>query len=163
MRKRRADGLRMPQPGAVRPSRLRLRRSQHPVRPLGRGIWRQRDQQNKYLSIGFFVAALGLWGLAVTVPNAFKSGDVVSAAKTNANFNALKSSVEALEAEVGSLINRVATLRRKPDPARQAFTGCRRQLHPAFRGSARILLLADEWRADGRRRVFQLFRRQHNR
>ncbi|GEM90783.1 hypothetical protein [Oceanithermus desulfurans] len=57
-------------------------------------------QKTKYVLIGLFISALGLWGLAVTVPNSFSSGDVVSASKMNENFQALKSAVDALEAKV---------------------------------------------------------------
>ncbi len=55
--------------------------------------------KTKYVLMGIFISALGLWGLAVTVPNNFSSGDVVSAAKMNENFQALKAAVDALEAK----------------------------------------------------------------
>ena len=57
-------------------------------------------QKLKYTLLGFLVAALGLWGLAVTIPNTFADGDVVSSSKMNENFQALKGAVEALEAKL---------------------------------------------------------------
>lgn len=51
----------------------------------------------KYFFLGGFIATLGIWGLAVNIPNSFKAGDVVSASKINENFSSLKTSVDALE------------------------------------------------------------------
>lgn len=64
----------------------------------------------KYVFLGIFLASLSLWGLAVTVPNSFNSGDVVSAAKINANFNALKTAIASLETEVANLNSKVSSL-----------------------------------------------------
>jgi hypothetical protein len=50
------------------------------------------------LVIGFAVGSLGL-ALAVTIPNAFTSGAVISSSAVNANFTALKTAVDALEAK----------------------------------------------------------------
>jgi hypothetical protein len=61
------------------------------------------SQKLKYALLGFLAAALGLWGLAVTIPNTFSGGEVVSAAKMNANFQALKDAVDTLEAKVAAL------------------------------------------------------------
>ena len=47
---------------------------------------------------GFAFTVLGV-ALAVTIPNAFTSGQVVSSAQVNANFTALKTAVDALEAK----------------------------------------------------------------
>ena len=46
------------------------------------------------------VTALGLlvWGAAVTIPNSFTDGDVISASEMNANFTAVKNAVDTLEA-----------------------------------------------------------------
>jgi hypothetical protein len=41
---------------------------------------------------------LGMYALAVSIPNSFTAGDVVSAAKMNANFAAVKASIDTLEA-----------------------------------------------------------------
>ncbi|WP_287408143.1 hypothetical protein [Oceanithermus sp.] len=60
-------------------------------------------QKTKYTLFGIFLAALGLWGLAVTIPNSFSSGEVVSAAKMNENFQALKTAVDALEAKLSEV------------------------------------------------------------
>ncbi|GIW34284.1 hypothetical protein [Meiothermus sp.] len=43
--------------------------------------------------------AAGLSALAVTIPNSFSAGQVISAAALNANFTALKTAVDALEAK----------------------------------------------------------------
>ena len=47
---------------------------------------------------GFAFTVLGV-ALAVTIPNAFTSGQVVSSAQVNANFTALKTAVDALESK----------------------------------------------------------------
>ncbi len=60
-------------------------------------------QKTKYIFLGIFLAALGLWGLAVTIPNSFSSGEVVSASKMNQNFQALKAAVDQLESKVAAL------------------------------------------------------------
>ncbi len=51
------------------------------------------------------ITALGLlvWGAAVTIPNSFADGDVISAAKMNANFAAVKAAVDTNESAVASL------------------------------------------------------------
>lgn len=53
----------------------------------------------KFFLLGAFLVASGLWAMAVTIPNNFSAGEVVSAAKLNANFAALKTAVDALEAK----------------------------------------------------------------
>ncbi|WP_287372064.1 hypothetical protein [Oceanithermus sp.] len=70
-------------------------------------------QKTKYTLFGIFLAALGLWGLAVTIPNSFSSGEVVSAAKMNQNFQALKAAVDTLESKVGALETDNADLKDK--------------------------------------------------
>ncbi len=67
-------------------------------------------QKTKYTLFGIFIAVLGLWGLAVTLPHTFSSGQVIKASEMNANFNALKNAIGALETEVNSLKAKVATL-----------------------------------------------------
>ncbi|ADR37630.1 hypothetical protein Ocepr_2181 [Oceanithermus profundus DSM 14977] len=67
-------------------------------------------QKLKYALLGFLVAALGLWGLAVTIPNSFSSGEVVSAAKMNENFQALKTAVDTLEAKVAALEDKLSAV-----------------------------------------------------
>lgn len=51
------------------------------------------------------ITALGLlvWGAAVTIPNSFSDGDVISASEMNANFAAVKAAVDANESAVASL------------------------------------------------------------
>ncbi|WP_457632674.1 hypothetical protein [Oceanithermus desulfurans] len=73
-------------------------------------------QKTKYTLFGIFLAALGLWGLAVTIPNSFSSGEVVSASKMNQNFQALKAAVDQLESKVATLEANWAGL-----PTRQGF------------------------------------------
>ena len=48
--------------------------------------------------IGFALGSLGVYALAVTIPNSFSSGQTISAAGFNANFAAIKTAVDALEA-----------------------------------------------------------------
>ncbi len=52
----------------------------------------------KFFVLGAAMVASGLWAAAVTIPNTFSAGEVLSAAKLNANFAALKTAVDALEA-----------------------------------------------------------------
>jgi len=80
-------------------------------------------QKTKYIFLGIFIAALGLWGLAVTIPNSFSSGDVVSAAKMNENFQALKTAVDQLEGKVTDLETTMTALQAEQDglPTRQGF------------------------------------------
>lgn len=52
----------------------------------------------KYFVLGAALVAVGLGAMAVTIPNTFSSGQVISAAQVNANFTALKTAVDALEA-----------------------------------------------------------------
>jgi uncharacterized protein len=51
------------------------------------------------------ITALGLlvWGAAVTIPNSFSDGDVISAAQMNANFAAVKAAVDTNESAVATL------------------------------------------------------------
>jgi hypothetical protein len=51
------------------------------------------------------ITALGLlvWGAAVTIPNSFSDGDVISAGEMNANFAAVKTAVDANESAVAAL------------------------------------------------------------
>lgn len=49
------------------------------------------------LGVSITLAALGVYALAVNLPNTFAAGDVISASKMNENFVALKSSVDSLE------------------------------------------------------------------
>jgi hypothetical protein len=51
----------------------------------------------KNLVIGFALGSFGLVALAVTIPNTFSSGTVISSSQVNANFAALKAAVDALE------------------------------------------------------------------
>jgi hypothetical protein len=55
------------------------------------------------LGASLTLGLLGVYALAVSVPNIFASGDVISAAKMNANFAALKTATDALEAKVATL------------------------------------------------------------
>ncbi|WP_299427505.1 hypothetical protein [uncultured Meiothermus sp.] len=61
----------------------------------------------KFFFLGVALVATGLWAMAVTIPNTFSAGEVLSAAKINANFAALKTAVDALEATVTGKQNRV--------------------------------------------------------
>ncbi|MCX7782193.1 MAG: hypothetical protein N2318_00940 [Meiothermus sp.] len=61
----------------------------------------------KFFFLGVGLVATGLWAMAVTIPNTFTTGEVLSAAKLNANFTALKTAVDALEAAIPGKQNRV--------------------------------------------------------
>lgn len=52
----------------------------------------------KYFALGAAIVAAGLGAMAVTIPNTFNAGDVISASGINANFTAVKTAVDALEA-----------------------------------------------------------------
>ena len=80
-------------------------------------------QKTKYTLFGIFLAALGLWGLAVTIPNSFSSGDVVSASKMNQNFQALKAAVNQMEGKLTDLETTMTALQAEQDglPTRQGF------------------------------------------
>jgi hypothetical protein len=51
----------------------------------------------KNLVLGFILGSFGLAALAVTIPNTFTSGKVISSSEVNANFAALKNAVDALD------------------------------------------------------------------
>jgi hypothetical protein len=51
------------------------------------------------LTLGLF----GVYGLAVAIPNIFAPGDLITAEKMNANFTALKTATNALEAKTTTL------------------------------------------------------------
>jgi hypothetical protein len=56
----------------------------------------------KNVVFGFALGSFGLVAVAVTIPNTFTSGTVISSGAVNANFAAVKSAVDTLEAtEVG--------------------------------------------------------------
>jgi hypothetical protein len=64
----------------------------------------------KYFVLGAAIVAAGLGALAVTIPNSFSSGQVISAAALNANFAALKTAVDTLETKTTTLETKVAAL-----------------------------------------------------
>jgi hypothetical protein len=55
------------------------------------------------LGASLALGLLGVYSLAVNIPNLFSSGDVISAAKMNANFSAVKTAVDGLEAGVAGI------------------------------------------------------------
>jgi len=57
----------------------------------------------KYLALGLFLGTVGLWGLAVTLPHTFAPGDELKSAEMNANFQALRDAVNALEAKLAAV------------------------------------------------------------
>ncbi len=57
----------------------------------------------KYLVLGALLASIGLWALAVTLPHTFNSGDEIKSAEMNANFQALKAAVDALESKLAAV------------------------------------------------------------
>jgi hypothetical protein len=58
-------------------------------------------EQRKAFTLGFSLAVglLGVYALAVTIPHIFSDGQVISAAQMNANFAALDTAVDNLEAK----------------------------------------------------------------
>jgi hypothetical protein len=62
------------------------------------------------LGASLTLGLLGVYALAVSIPNPFTAGDVISAAKMNANFDAVKTAVDALEAKVVTLDSKTASL-----------------------------------------------------
>jgi hypothetical protein len=61
----------------------------------------------KYFAMGAAIVAAGLGAMAITIPNSFSAGQVISAATLNANFTAIKTAVDALEAAITGKQNRV--------------------------------------------------------
>jgi hypothetical protein len=53
---------------------------------------------------------LCVYAFAVNIPNLFSSGDVISAAKMNANFDAVKTAVNTLETKATTTESKTATL-----------------------------------------------------
>jgi hypothetical protein len=51
------------------------------------------------LGASLMLGLLGVYGLAVTIPNLFTAGDVISATKMNANFAALEAEINALKSK----------------------------------------------------------------
>jgi hypothetical protein len=49
------------------------------------------------LGASLALGLLGVYALAVNIPNSFTAGDVISAAKMNANFTATKTAIDVLE------------------------------------------------------------------
>jgi len=64
---------------------------------------KQGIQKLKYLVLGAVLASIGLWALAVTLPHTFSPGDEIKSAEMNANFQALKSAVDDLEAKLSAV------------------------------------------------------------
>lgn len=62
----------------------------------------------KSFVLGAALVATGLWAAAVTIPNTFSAGEVLSAAKLNANFAAIKTAIDALESAITGKQNRVS-------------------------------------------------------
>jgi hypothetical protein len=62
------------------------------------------------LGASLTLGLLGVYALAVSIPNFFTAGDVISAAKMNANFEAMKTAIDALEAKVATLETKTASL-----------------------------------------------------
>jgi hypothetical protein len=57
----------------------------------------------KNIVLGFALGSFGLVALAATIPNLFKSGDVISSSAMNQNFSALGNAVTTLEGKVTAL------------------------------------------------------------
>lgn len=64
----------------------------------------------KHFFLGAALVASGLWAAAVTIPNTFSAGEVISSAKMNANFATLKAATDTLEGKATTLENKVAAL-----------------------------------------------------
>ena len=62
------------------------------------------------LGVSLALGLLGVYALAANIPNIFASGDVISAAKMNENFAAMRTAVDALEAKVATLETKTASL-----------------------------------------------------
>lgn len=63
---------------------------------------------------------LGVYALAVSIPNAFTAGDVISAAKMNANFDAMKTAVDSLETKAATTDTKTAALE-SAQPGQKSF------------------------------------------
>ncbi len=53
----------------------------------------------RYILLAITALGLLVWGAALTIPNSFTDGDVISASEMNANFTAVKSAVDTLETQ----------------------------------------------------------------
>lgn len=59
--------------------------------------------QLRYILLAVTALGLLVWGAAVTIPNSFADGDVISAGEMNANFTAVKGAVDTNENNIASL------------------------------------------------------------
>jgi hypothetical protein len=64
----------------------------------------------RYTFLVATVLALGIWGVAVNVPNTFTAGDTISSAEVNANFDVLETAVTANETAITSINSSVTNL-----------------------------------------------------
>jgi hypothetical protein len=71
----------------------------------------------KYVLLVVTAMALLLWASAVTVPNAFVAGEVISAAEMNANFDAVAAAISELEATVAATRPAASVVRQSLDVA----------------------------------------------
>ncbi len=55
------------------------------------------------LGISLTLGTLGMYALAVSIPNVFAPGDFITAEKMNANFTALKTATNTLETKTATL------------------------------------------------------------
>ncbi len=59
--------------------------------------------ERRSLVVGLLLGSLGLYGLAaVSIPNTFSAGTPIKASEVNANFSAVKTAVDALEAKINA-------------------------------------------------------------
>ena len=93
---------------------------------------KQGFQKIKYLVLGVLLASIGLWALAVTIPHSFSSGQVIKSAEMNANFQALKNAVDALEARLSAVQAAQKALPSKTGQLGYALVGRNGTLNPDY-------------------------------
>lgn len=66
--------------------------------------------QLRYILLAVTALGLLVWGAAVTIPNSFTDGDVISASEMNANFTAVETAVNNNESDIATNASDIGTL-----------------------------------------------------